>query len=358
MDHNGREQLVTIQRSSTHPGKDAIFYSWHRAGAKGPWSKQRVPILVSAAGLPEAQMSLIGAHRIGVVIQACNGTFAAIVTSSTRRLPKLTTVTSYNFCSLYAQHGTEDQFFVPTQVSAPFQDLADGGREELAIAAYDPDATGVFAMRSDGSVSTIDGPDFGLEELIPDGSGLTAIGYGIYNFDEDNPKAVVASRMTWVYDQTTNTHVAQWSTPADIADLGNASRFLIDSATSYHGTIDVGLYDDPRNDSGYTHTLFTLERDPQGQWSALKPIPHSGSSDNYLIVVRNQATGGLHAAFLHSIASPPSARTAKSGIIKIRQNPSGTKWLPRTFATHWYKDLPLMASVNSDGRMYIEYQHR
>jgi hypothetical protein len=145
-----------------------------------------------------------------------------------------------------------------------------------------------------------------------------------------------------------------WSDPREITTLGEPNAdFVIESLIVHGDNTDIALYAPAGSFPGQRHALFVDESDSSGQWSGPIALQHTTLHDKNLILVRNPDTGTLHATFQRAIASPQSAKTAKSGIMKeyfLKGN-----WSTPAFMTHWFKDMPLQAGLDANDKLHVEY---
>jgi hypothetical protein len=288
------------------------------------------------------------------VVYACNGIYAATATPAASRLPEFTQVQSADTCSSGAASSSAYRHH-----STVFDDENSG--VTLGILAPDPGTQGTWDLMEGNpggsftnllSLPATDGFDPTQVTSSPDYSDALAVaGYGV---DSSGNKGIFETSLSWTYDSTSEQEIPSWTDLKEVATLGDAhTDYVIDSLAEYDGTTDIGLYKAPDTSAGQKHTLYIDEGDTNNQWSAPIALDHTTINDRDLLLLRNPQTGTLHATWERTIGSPKSARTAKSGIMQSRLH---SDWWKPTFLTHWYRDKPLQAGLDTDGNIHVEYQ--
>jgi hypothetical protein len=352
VDHGNREHLVTLTANANYPGKDTVAYRTRQLGAKH-WTVHSAPTLISATGSPRVEESISPDNGdIEVVVYACDGVYAADAHPSAGRLPEFTTVVSEDNCGSATTTPSADVHM--TTVTYNEHD----GTDELGVLVPDQGTSGTWDLfeGNPGSTFTDLGPlptadSFVPAQLVPSTrivQDATLVGYGV---DRSGDEGVFLTTLSWTYNAG---WTAVWSDPKEITTLGKTDAdYTIESVTAYDPTIDIALYAAPGSFPGQKHTLFVDESESNGQWSGPIALQHTSLHDKNLILVRNLDTGTLHATFQRAITSSKIAKTTKSGIMKeyhLKGN-----WSTPTFMTHWFKDMPLQASLDTNDKIHVEY---
>jgi hypothetical protein len=354
LDPVDHEHFVTLVPNATHPGKDSVEYYTRALGAKH-WTVHAAPTLINSAGSPRLEEDVEwNTDGVDVVVYACDGTYAATASATASRLPEFTLVQSANTCSSGATASSAYR-----HLSTVFNDENTGVR--LGVLVPDSTVSHTWDLLEGNPGGTFTNllslpttNSFVPTQLAASANysgDLSVVGYGV---DGSGDKGVFATRLTWTYNSTLQQQVPSWTNLKEIATLGDTdSDYVIDSLAEYNGTTDVGLYKAPGTTPGQKHTLFIDEGDTSNQWSAPIALAHATINDRDLLVARNPRTGTLHATWERTITTSKSAKTVKSGIMQQRLHADWTKAL---FLTHWYRDTPLQASLDTHGNIHVEYR--
>jgi hypothetical protein len=350
VDGSNREHLVTLTANGFYPGKDTVVYRTRHLGAKN-WTVNAAPTLVKSAGSPRVEESVSPSGDVEVVVYACDGVYAASASSSAVRLPEFTTVASENNCAS-ATTAPSPSLRLSMVTYNPHD-----GAYELGVLVPDQGTSGTWDLfeGNPGGNFVDEGSIPGADSFVPTQLVTTSVTYPDYatlvgyGVDSSGDQGVFLTKLTW----PDVTKPPAWSDPKEITTLGEAhADFTIESMTSYNGTTDIALYAPAGSFPGQGHTLFVDEGDTSGQWSGAVALSHTTLHDKNLILAR-RGSGTLHATFQRSISSSQAAKTKRSGIMK--EALLGGNWTTPTFMTHWFKDTPLQASLDTSDRLHVEY---
>jgi hypothetical protein len=355
VDTHNREHLVTLTPNAIHTGDDTVVYRTRPLGAKH-WTVHDAPTLINGTGSPRVEELVDpSSGNIEVVVYTCDGVYAAEAHSSAGRLPEFTTVTTEDGCATAS--AAPSPFLVQAGVIGDPNDYTD----VLGILVPDQTTTGTWDLfeGTPGStfsdVSALPTADSFVPTQIVTAFNYSryasVVGYGV---DSSGDEGVFLSKLTWSWNSSAGQYEPAWSNPTEVATLGATdSDFVIESMTDYAGTIDVALYAAPGSFAGQKHTLFIQEGDKSGQWSGAIALQHTTLHDKNLIIVRNLDTGTMHATFQRAITSSKTAKTANSGVMKEYHRKGN--WSTPAFMTHWFKDQPLQASLDTNDKLHVEY---
>jgi hypothetical protein len=357
-----QEHLITVTPSAAHPGDGVVTVYSRSTVAKRPWGAFVNPTLI--VGLTSAHIDTYtdaSGGTVEIVITTCDGVYEA---NNHAALVNVQPTTSCTTGPVPTASTETLSGFIPTPTS---------DESEFALGVLVPDQT------TPGTWDLLDSTDGGspvlatlptADHFVPATLATTAadhelqyaptvIGYGINSVGNEG---IFETRLTW------KNAMPVWTAPKEIATLDKKNAdYTIESAVQSLHTY-VGLYLPPGTIASQSHTLFldrgpTLNADGSGTqtWSGAQAIANTTLRDSILILTLSQDLDGetpnngrLHATYRRSISNPTSARTTKSGVMTTHL--ANNSWATPRFLSHWYKDQPIAASIDSTNTLHVEYQ--